>query len=103
MQRISVYTCFLLMISFVGMAQNPLEKLSEGADSLKSGGGEHVKKFYALPIISAAPETSLRIGAVGVWLLRKHDVAEETQLSSIRVPISYTVNNQFTAKLGATY
>lgn len=91
---VSVLTC---------SAQNPLENFTEGADSLKSIEGEYVRKFYVLPIISASPETSLRIGAAGVLLFRREGVSLKTQLSSIRVPISYTLNNQFKGKIDATY
>lgn len=84
-------------------AQKPLEKVSEGADSLKSIEGDYVRKFYALPIISAAPETGLRLGAVGIFLFRKRGMRPETQLSSIRMPISYTLKGQFRAKVNSTY
>jgi outer membrane protein assembly factor BamA len=84
-------------------AQNPLQKLTKGADSLKAVEGEYVRKFYVLPIISVSPETSLRLGAAGVFLFRKRGMTPETQLSSIRVPISYTFNNQFKAKLSTIY
>lgn len=84
-------------------AQNPLENIAEGADSLKSIEGEYVRNFYILPIISASPETSLRIGAAGVFLFRKKEMSPETQLSSVRVPISYTLNNQFKGKVDLIY
>jgi len=89
-------------ISFVD-AQTPLKKIADGADSLKTIEGDYVRKFYALPIISASPETSLRLGAVGVFLFRKKGMTPETQLSSIRLPVSYTLNGQFQAKLNSTY
>lgn len=84
-------------------AQMPLEKLAQGADSLKVIEGNYVRKFYALPIISASPETSLVLGAVGIFLYRRRGMTPETQLSSIRVPISYTLNGQFRAKINSTY
>jgi outer membrane protein assembly factor BamA len=103
MKRILGLACLFLILSPILKAQEPLEKLVKGADSLKTVNGQHVKKLYVLPIISASPETSLRLGAVGVLLFRQDGVAEETQLSSIRVPISYTLNGQFRAKAGITY
>jgi outer membrane protein assembly factor BamA len=103
MKRILGLACLLLILSPILKAQKPLEKLAEGADSLKTVNGEHVKKLYVLPIISASPETSLRLGAVGIYLFRKQGMAPETQLSSIRLPISYTLNGQFRAKLNSTF
>jgi outer membrane protein assembly factor BamA len=92
------------MLSVSGVyGQNPLAKVAEGADSLKAIEGDHVMKFYPLPIISASPETSLVLGAVGIFLFRKKAMTPETQLSSIRLPISYTLNGQFRAKLNSTY
>jgi len=87
----------------VSIAQNPLEHIVEGADSLKAIDGEYVKRLYILPLISASPETSLRLGAAGVFLFRRKGMSSETQLSSIRVPVSYTLNKQFKAKIDVTY
>lgn len=84
-------------------AQKPLENLAQGADSLKAIEGDYVRKFYALPIISASPETSLVLGAVGIFLYRRNGMTPETQLSSVRLPISYTLNGQFRAKINSTY
>lgn len=95
--------CLFLLTFSVANAQNPLENIAQGADSLKAIEGEYVRKFYVLPVISASPETSLRIGAAGVFLFRRKGMSPETQLSSIRVPISYTLNNQFKGKVDVTY
>ena len=84
-------------------AQKPLENLAQGADSLKAIEGDYVRKFYVLPIISASPETSLVLGAVGIFLYRRSGMTPETQLSSVRMPISYTLNGQFRAKINSTY
>ncbi len=84
-------------------AQNPLENIAQGADSLKAIQGAYVKKFYVLPVVSVSPETSLRIGAAAVYLFRRKGMDPKTQLSSIRVPISYTFKNQFKGKLDVTY
>jgi len=93
----------VLLFTTILQAQNPLENISEGADSLKAVEGEYVKKFYVLPIISASPETSLRLGAVGILLYRRPGMSPETQLSSVRLPISYTLNGQFRAQINNTY
>ena len=85
------------------IAQKPLENIAKGADSLKSIEGNYVRKFYVLPIITASPETSLRIGAVGVFLYRMPGMTPQTQLSSVRVPVSYTLNGQFRAQVNSTY
>lgn len=95
--------CPILLCGHISKAQNPLENIAQGADSLKAVEGEYVRKFYILPIISASPETSLRIGAAGVFLFRRKGMSPDTQLSSIRVPLSYTLNNQFKAKLNINY
>ena len=92
-----------LFLALEAKAQNPLENIAEGADSLKSIEGEYVRKFYILPVISASPETSLRLGAAGVFLFRRKGMSPETQLSSVRIPISYTLNNQFKGKLDVIY
>ena len=91
------------MTASISNAQNPLENIAQGRDSLKAIEAEFVRKFYVLPIISASPETSLRIGAAGVLLFRRKGMSPETQLSSMRVPISYTLNNQFKGKLDGNY
>ena len=54
------------------------------------------QKFLILPIIAFAPETSLRLGIIGAKLFQIGD--EGTQLSTIRIPLSYTINNQFKAR-----
>lgn len=97
------YLIIMAFTSSISYAQNPLENIAQGADSLKSIEGEYVRKFYILPIISASPETSLRIGAAGIFLFRRKGMLPETQLSSVRVPLSYTLNNQFKGKLNLNY
>lgn len=97
------YLIIMAFTSSISYAQNPLENIAQGADSLKSIEGEYVRKFYILPIISASPETSLRIGAAEIFLFRRKGMLPETQLSSVRVPLSYTLNNQFKGKLNLNY
>ncbi len=99
----SIFLPFFLGVSYNVSAQSPLAKIAGDADSLKMVEGKFLRKLYGLPIITFAPETSLQFGAVGVFIFRRAGVARETQLSSIRSPISYTINNQFRAKLAITY
>lgn len=94
---------FLLCSITQGIAQKPLEKIAKDADSLKAIEGNHIRKFYVLPIITASPETSLRLGAVGVVLYRRPGVTPETQLSTVRVPVSYSLKGQFKAQINSTY
>lgn len=58
-------------------------------------------KKYGIPIISYSPETSLRFGIVGIYLFRTNNKNLDTQLSSLRTPITYTINRQI--KLGISY
>ena len=85
------------------LAQKSLSTVAKGIDSLNTIEGNHIRKFYALPIISASPETSLVLGAVGIFLFRRSGMTPETQLSSVRLPISYTLNGQFKAKINSSY
>ena len=100
------FVCCLLTCSIGSLptyGQNTLEDLSDDVDSLKNTDPGAIRKFYVLPIISASPETSLRLGVVGIFLFRKPEQAPETQLSSIRVPISYTVNQQIKVQADFSY
>ena len=58
-------------------------------------------KKYGIPIISYSPETSLRFGLVGIYLFRANNKNLNTQLSSLRTPITYTINRQI--KLALSY
>lgn len=58
-------------------------------------------KKYGIPIISYSPETSLRFGLVGIYLFRTNTKNLDTQLSSIRTPLTYTLNKQI--KLALSY
>ncbi len=62
------------------------------ADTLVSA--ERIKKLYVLPLISYSPETSLRLGTASVFLFRPNGCTTGTQLSSIRIPVTYTLNRQ---------
>ncbi|MDX2303411.1 MAG: BamA/TamA family outer membrane protein [Microscillaceae bacterium] len=64
-----------------------------GEDTLQ----EKKRGFLVLPIIVYAPETSLRLGVIGAKLFKLG--GEGTQLSTLKIPISYTINNQFKARL----
>ena len=68
-----IFVCCLLTCSIGALpayAQNTLEDLSDDVDSLKNTDPGAIRKFYVLPIISASPETSLRLGVVGIFLFR---------------------------------
>ena len=56
-------------------------------------------KKYGIPIISYSPETSLRFGLVGIYLFRTNNKNLDTQLSSLRTPITYTLNRQIKLSL----
>lgn len=51
-------------------------------------------KKYGIPIISYSPETSLRFGLVGIYLFRANNKNLDTQLSTLRTPITFTINGQ---------
>lgn len=55
---------------------------------------DRTKKLYILPLFSYSPETSLRLGAIGIYLFRPQEARAGTLLSSIKMPITYTLNNQ---------
>ena len=93
----------MLLLCSASFAQKPLQNLAEEVDSLQTEEGEFVRKWYVLPVISVSPETSFRFGVSPVFLFRKKGVTPETQLSSIRIPLSYTLNNQFKAKFSLSY
>ncbi len=60
---------------------------------------EKSRSFFALPVITFSPETSLQLGGVGIYLFRFNNSAPGTQLSSIKLPITYTLENQIKARL----
>ncbi|MCO6480145.1 MAG: BamA/TamA family outer membrane protein [Phaeodactylibacter sp.] len=59
---------------------------------------ERLKKLYVLPLISYSPETSLRLGTASIFLFRPTGCTSNTQLSSIRAPLTYTLNRQQKAR-----
>lgn len=56
-------------------------------------------RFLALPVITYAPETRLRFGASGLLYFRTDRNDRSTQLSTVRFPITYTLNKQFKFRL----
>ena len=52
-----------------------------------------------LPIITYSPETSLRLGAISIYFFRFKNAPEGTQLSTIKLPINYTLKNQIKVRL----
>jgi len=57
------------------------------------------RTFMVLPIITYSPETSLRLGVIGAYLFRGKTAKPGTQLSSIKMPLNYTLNNQVKLRL----
>ena len=64
------------------------------ADSTKDRSGT----FLELPVISFSPETSLRLGAISVYFFTVGGERENTHLSTLKLPLTYTLNNQFKAR-----
>ena len=56
-------------------------------------------KFLAIPLVKYSPETRLAFGAVAVYYFRPKGAAPKTRLSSLRIPITYTINQQYKFKL----
>lgn len=52
-----------------------------------------------MPLITYSPETSLRLGLLGIYIFRLPTAKPGTLLSSIRAPFSYTLENQIKLKL----
>ncbi|MEO1049856.1 MAG: BamA/TamA family outer membrane protein [Bacteroidota bacterium] len=67
------------------------------SDSVKDRNG----RLLVLPVITFSPETSLRLGAIGVYYFRFKGSSPQTQLSTIKFPITYTLENQ--AKIRFSY
>ena len=96
---------FVLSISFLWLfslsptvsqsADDQSTESSPQPDSVKSRNGS----FLILPIITYSPETSLRLGAIGIYFFRGRSAPEGTQLSTIKLPLNYTLNNQIKARL----
>lgn len=68
---------------------------AEETDTIKSRNGT----LMVLPIISYSPETSLRLGAAGIYFFRGRNAPEGTQLSTVKLPINYTLNQQIKVRL----
>ncbi len=68
------------------LIQTPLPKIEEG------------NRKFILPLATFSPETSLRLGAVGIYIFRLPNAQPGTLLSSIKAPITYTLLNQIKAR-----
>ena len=95
-----IVSFFWFLVNFPGLAQEKLEnnevvEEAEKTDSVKSRNGS----FLVLPIITYSPETSLRLGVISIYFFRGKDAPEGTQLSTIKLPLNYTLNNQIKARL----
>ena len=85
------FCILLLLLSLSTFAQAQESAL----DSIRKS------KKYGIPIISYSPETALRFGLVGIYLFRANNKNLDTQLSTLRTPITYTLNRQI--KLALSY
>ena len=95
-----IVSFFWFLVNFPGLAQEKMEnnevvEEAEETDSVKSRNGS----FLVLPIITYSPETSLRLGVISIYFFRGKDAPEGTQLSTIKLPLNYTLNNQIKARL----
>ena len=68
------------------LIQTPLPQTEEG------------NRKFILPLATFSPETSLRLGAVGIYIFRLPNAQPGTLLSSIKTPITYTLLNQIKAR-----
>lgn len=82
----------LFLIPFFGYSQESDTTSNEGS-------------FAVFPAISYAPETSLQIGAVGIWVLKNTDVSQSTFLrqSTITPYFIYTLKRQSIAVVNVDY
>lgn len=86
---------FAVFICIAEAAPVQAQKKGEEIDSARSRNGS----FMVLPIITYSPETSLRIGVISIYFFRGKNAPEGTQLSTIKVPFNYTLNNQIKARM----
>ena len=68
------------------LIQTPLPQIDDG------------NRKFILPLATFSPETSLRLGAVGIYIFRLPNAQPGTLLSSIKAPITYTLRNQVKAR-----
>ncbi|GJM29855.1 MAG: hypothetical protein DHS20C17_24900 [Cyclobacteriaceae bacterium] len=86
---------FCLWLPAQTSATGQVETEKDINDSIES----RDRSFMILPIITYSPETSLRFGAIGVYLFRGNKAPEGTQLSSVKMPLNYTLKNQIKLRL----
>jgi hypothetical protein len=86
--RIIAIVLLLSLYTAAGLAATTMPVDSTGKEKKKR------VSFFELPIITYSPETSLRLGAMSVLLFRFKNSPEGTHLSQIKVPITYTLQNQ---------
>ena len=87
----TICICLLMAYGFQTKGQSD----STQTDSTRVRRG----KFIVIPALSSTPETSLRFSAIPIYYFRFPNSLEGTQLSIIRLPMSYTLNNQFSVRL----
>lgn len=73
--------------------------------SQESDSTSNESSFAVFPAISYAPETSLQIGAVGIWVLKNIDVSQSTfqRQSTITPYFIYTLKKQSIAVVNVDY
>jgi len=95
-----VIKCFLFALLLLSIQPDLLAQESESKSDTDSVINEHQVRFLALPVITYAPETRLRLGASALIYFRPgKNLKDSTQLSTIRLPITYTLNKQFKLRL----
>ncbi|MEP1031991.1 BamA/TamA family outer membrane protein [Ekhidna sp.] len=82
----------LLLVPFIGYSQ--------GADSTVNEGS-----FAVFPAVSYAPETSLQLGGVAIWVLKSQDVSQTTfqRQSTVTPYFIYTLKKQSIAVVNLDY
>lgn len=78
----------------------PIFSFSQEQDSIANEGS-----FAVFPAISYAPETSLQLGAVGIWVLKNQDTSQSTfqRQSTITPYFIYTLKKQSIAVVNVDY
>jgi len=96
-----IFTSFLLNFTSVACLAQDSTQTAQVKNPDKKKKKAEDKTFVVLPIITGSPETSLRLGVIGIFFFRFKEAPEGTRPSIIRFPISYTIRNQ--AKIRASY
>jgi len=86
----------MLFSSYRAVSQEviPRDSISGMQEDPGKKGEEKPGRFVVLPIITSSPETSLRLGVIGIYFFRFRNAPVGTRLSAVRFPLSYTIRNQ---------